>query len=637
VREGGIVGLALSRDGKQIAVTSGVTLGADIIDIATRKVVKAVPGGSQMVVFSPDAKNIATSTFDFGVSVNNIEDGAKISGFGLDPGAVYEMQWSRDGKILAVAQSNVAALVDPQSGKVIASKTHEIGNSALSLALSPDENTMGIGGSDRNVILYNTREFDPPQYAHEKIPRLKSVLKLGPHDGAVNALAYSPDGSTLAAGDAGGIVSLWDIETQQKTATWIADDSPIIDLAFAPSGQSVAVATRGAENGVAVQLWDVAKNKIKMQWKGTAATVMRWMPDGKNLVVGNSAGDVLLVPIEAFEWHKETVAAKPDWNAPYTTLPGDITDANVLAWSREGSTLAVGTSNAQLAMWNLKTGARIRPSHNHKQDISHLQFSGDGKFLASSGRSGIEVNEAVSGKSLWRREGHVALGGFSPDGQTLYVAGLEGTKEIYALSAADGKTLQTIADTKVLGAFYGSPQRAALSPDGNVIAVSVFDGTHNKSLGILGAWEIASQKFLWQARLEGYNRALVFSPDGKTLAADDGDRKDAYPNGHDFVPGKMGAKFFNAQTGDILPQTQLDFKDEVSALAFSPDGKTTAVSFSRDASQLWDETARPIEWIWPGEDHPQNGAGARAWAFSPDGKLVAAAGSSGPVRFWKLP
>lgn len=633
-----IAGLSLSPEGKQIAVSAQFGRGVEIYDIASRKLLTTVPGGmtTELVAFSSDGKSMASSSIDFGISVNNIEDGARISGFGLDPGAVYEMEWSRDGKFLAVAQSTIAALVDPQSGKVVASKTHEIGNSTLSLALSPDQNALAIGGSDRNVILYNTREFDPPQYAHEKISRLKSIFKLGPHDGAVNALAYSPDGSTLVAGDAAGIVSVWNLKTQQKTATWTAGDSPIVDLAFAPSGQSIAVATRGVENGVAVQLWDVAKNKIKMEWKGVAVTAMRWMPDGKTLIVGNSASEVLLVPVEAFGWHKETAAIKADWNAPFTTLPGDIINANALAWSRDGSTLAVGTSSAQLAWWNLQTGARVRPSHGHKQDISHLHFSADGKLLASSGRSGIELNDTATGRSLWRREGHAALGGFSPDNQTVIAVGVDGKKEISVLSATDGKTLQTIADTKVLGAFYGSPQRAALSLDGKLIAVSVFDGTNKKSLGILGVWDIASKKLLWQARLEGYNRALVFSPDGSTLAADDGDRDNAYPNGIDFVPGKMGVKFFNAQTGEVLAHTKLDFKDEVSALAYSEDGKTIAASFAAGASQLWDENARPKEWNWPGEDYPQNGSGGRAWVFSPDGKHLAAAGSSGPVRFWKL-
>lgn len=641
LREAGgraVSGLSLSRDGNQIAVTPTNSRAAEIIDIATRKVIKTVPGGmtTELAIFSPDGKNIATSAIDFWVHVNKIEDGSKISSFVLAVGGPNEMQWSRDGKFLAIAQSNLAALVDPTSGQKLASNTHEIGNGALSLALAPDENAMAIGGSDRSVIIYSTREFEAPQYAHDKTPRLKSIVKLGPHSGAVNALAYSPDGSTLVAGDASGSVTLWDLKTQQKIASWIAGESPVVDLAFAPSGQSVAVATRSAENGVAVQLWDVAKNKIKMEWQGAPVTAMHWMPGGKTLLVGNREGGVLLVPVEAFAWHKEKAAVKTDWNAPFATLPGDILNADVLAWSRDGSTLAAGTTDAQLALWDLQSGERVRPTHGHKQNISHLQFSPDGKTLASSGRSGIEMNEAATGKSLWRREGHVALAGFSPDGATIYVAGLEGKQEIFALSSADGKTLKKVGDLKVLGGFYGSPQRAALSPTGDKIAVSIFDGDHKRSKGVLGVWDIASQKLLWQARLEGYNRALLFSPDGSTLIADDGDRDNAYPDGLKFVPGKMGVKLFNAQSGAVLPQTKLDLPEEVMALAYSPDGKTLAVSFNRGAAELWDENARPRDWSWPGETFPQNGAGVRAWAYSPDGAHLAAAGSSGPVRFWKL-
>ena len=68
--------------------------------------------------------------------------------------------------------------------------------------------------------------------------------------GSVYSVAFSPDGSTLAIGDYGGHVGLWDTASRQRIAT-LAEGSFVYSVAFSPDGQTLAI---GHLNGDVVLL-----------------------------------------------------------------------------------------------------------------------------------------------------------------------------------------------------------------------------------------------------------------------------------------------------------------------------------------------------------------------------------------------
>jgi WD40 repeat protein len=69
----------------------------------------------------------------------------------------------------------------------------------------------------------------------------------------VYALAFSPDGRTLAAAGADGNIRLWDVATQQEIgAPMTAGSAPVYALAFSPDGRTLAAAGSGA-----TRRWDV--------------------------------------------------------------------------------------------------------------------------------------------------------------------------------------------------------------------------------------------------------------------------------------------------------------------------------------------------------------------------------------------
>ena len=90
----------------------------------------------------------------------------------------------------------------------------------------------------------------------------------------VRSVAFSPDGRTLATGEASGHVGLWDLATGHQTAT-LTEGSFIYSVAFSPDGRTLAVGDHSGRVG----LWDVAtRQKIATLAEGSPVDSCRVQP-----------------------------------------------------------------------------------------------------------------------------------------------------------------------------------------------------------------------------------------------------------------------------------------------------------------------------------------------------------------------
>jgi WD40 repeat protein len=161
------------------------------------------------------------------------------------------------------------------------------------------------------------------------------------HTGEVHAVAFAPDGKSVASASEDRTVRLWDRETHKELATCKGHTDGVVCVAYSPDGKLVASGSKDST----VRLWDARTGKEKARLEGKdVAWCLAFTSDGTTLAAGRNDHSVQV-------WNLARKQATQ-------ILSGHAGPVRSVAFSRDGAVLASACDDHTVKLWEFPTTGR---------------------------------------------------------------------------------------------------------------------------------------------------------------------------------------------------------------------------------------------------------------------------------------
>jgi WD40 repeat protein len=509
-----------------------------------------------------------------------------------------------------------------------------------SVAFSPDGSLLAAAQHDNAVAVWKMPDRIP-------LPSLRT-------DSPVYHVAVSPDGAMMASACQNGDIVLWDTRTFAKIAKLPGGPGSVNGVSFSRNSYLLA----GAGQDGAVSLWDThtfakaARLPEGPEPVGSVSGVAFSPTEGSILAVAtNTAGGAAGITFWDLDSHTQK------------TVFSDIGMVRAMAFSPDGRRLATGSDTGAVMVWDTKSHTPMATDTSFADPVLSVAFSPDGRTLATGTDDGaVRLWDASADPSSLRlltpltgpTDSVLGLA-LSPDGRTLASAGADSVLGLWGVSGAPDRRLPEIRNA----ALFAS--RGVLTTAGRDRTPLLWSIEGDGFAPVFVAWlPDAQPPPPNSSRMYG----MTASAEGTALAAP---ATDGPPMVWDL----------ESYRGRTLPRSR---DSQVQAVAFSPDRPflATVSGSSTGELELWDaktlQLVRQFPSAHPGTvntialspSSPSRGAiiatggddgfvaisdlrgdsapvllaaagkPVMALAFSPDGKMLASGDENGSIQLWTI-
>lgn len=364
--------VAFSPDGKLLAVATydNVARLWDMAESSWRK--EKLTGHSNSVVsiaWSSNGRQLLTSSFDGTSRIWDAATGRPLVTLGRTASAaIRSVAVSPDGDELLIASDDRTAKLWQMGAGDFRLVLRGHADKVAAVAFSPDGATLVTDGEDNSVRFWSRDDgrllnaFSPGRYSsrHRIAFALdgSAVVTGGTFDGVVvwdrntstrlrelekswaNAMAVSPDGRLVAAGDEFYEVGLWDIASGEQLAICPTEDLTSIDaIAFAPDGRSYVADGIGHTTYVCAVDDKGGSRGFGDHRSGAYARAVAFSPDGR--LIARAQTDHLITIWDAAS------------GGLLHALAGHAGEVKSLAFFPDGSRLVSGSEDQTVKLWSM--------------------------------------------------------------------------------------------------------------------------------------------------------------------------------------------------------------------------------------------------------------------------------------------